>query len=281
MLVRKQKQKASGQTDLFNDSVAMEGPKIQFSEPKEPIPQREQLLWERELLGIYISQHPLASFELLLSEHTVPGVEIKAEYENKTVSVGGAVVDIREISTKNGQKMAFVKIADKSADFELVLFPNVYQQTVGIWERDRVILAKGKVSTRDRDGNSSQEVKILVDDAREVTEEQALAYQATGKAAKRPKPSVKSAENKVESTELKNDAVKPKLYIRLKDSKDHKALISIKKIVDTNQGESDVVFVLGPDEQKQAIKLPIRVNATQIVQKELSSIIGSQNVKLQ
>src|SRR5690606_36187782 len=139
----------------------------------------DQLVWERELLGLYLSQHPLEAFETFLEEHTLPLNSLKPEHDGKTVAIGGAIQDLREITTKNGQKMAFVKIEDRFHDTELILFPSMYQQTIGIWERDRVVLVRGKITAKDRDGNITSDITILVDDAREITPEQAEAYQAT------------------------------------------------------------------------------------------------------
>ena len=52
--------------------------------------------------------------------------------------------------------MAFVKIEDQTGEMEIILFPNALQQTIGIWERDRVVLVRGRVSTRGRDGQPSR-----------------------------------------------------------------------------------------------------------------------------
>ena len=65
---------------------------------------REQLLWERELLGLYLSQHPLELFETFLSEQTVPLNTITIEHDGKAVTVGGAITDVREITTKTAKK---------------------------------------------------------------------------------------------------------------------------------------------------------------------------------
>src|SRR5690606_9495959 len=106
--------------------------------------------------------------------------------DGRAVTIGGSILDVREIVTKNGQKMAFVKMEDKHGEIELILFPGSYQQTLGLWERDRVILARGKLSAKDREGNIGEEVKVMVDDAREITAEQAQGYQATGRKLKLP-----------------------------------------------------------------------------------------------
>jgi DNA polymerase-3 subunit alpha len=239
----------------------------------------EQLLWERELLGLYLSQHPLSAYELFLEEQAVPLVEIKPEHDGKSVQIGGAVSAIREITTKNGQKMAFVRLVDQYAEIEVILFPSIYQQTTGIWERDRVALIKGKVTAKDREGNLGTEVKILVDDAREVTPEQAAAYQATGKKQKALTATGKKVKTKAAATTPKTSTTSPsRLYIRLVSSGDHDTLVTLKQTIDAHPGDTEVVLVIG--EQKQIIRLPNRI-AHETGVPELQAVIGADSVKLQ
>lgn len=272
------KERASGQVDLFgglgDDTVIIKSTLSLESAPFT-YPQHEQLTWERELLGLYLSQHPMDAFEVLLAEQAIPINSLKAEHDGRSVSIGGAVVELREITTKKGQKMAFVKIADQFSEMELVLFPSVYQQTIGIWERDKVVIAKGKINAKDKDGNVTSEVKVMVDDAREITPDQANAYQATGKKKKTPTASKKVAAKVTPKTE----SVMPKLYVRVTSTEDTSTLMSLKQAIDDQRGETEVVLVLGPDTSKQIIRLPIRVEAEAVLP-NLSELVGADNVKL-
>ncbi len=281
---RLQKQQNSGQTDLFGmvvDEVAVK-PVLNLMAPAEKYDVREQLLWERELLGLYLSQHPLQIFEAYLAEQTIPLNTLKPEHDGKNVTIGGAIVDAREITTKNGQKMAFVKLEDQFGETELILFPSSYQQTIGIWERDKVVLARGKVSAKDRDGNIGDEVKILLNDAREITVAQAQAYQSTGKKIKGPGArGVKSAKVAVAPRPSAATSPSPKrLFIRLSDSKDQSTLLSLKETIDQNNGDMEVVLVLGDDSAKQVIKLPSGIADSETVIANLAQLVGSDNVKI-
>ncbi len=280
---RVQKQVNSGQTDLFgsiSESV-IEQPKLDLQKPPTVIDKREQLLWERELLGLYLTQHPLEIFELFLTEQTVALNTLKPEHDNKAVTIGGAVTAIREITTKNGQKMAFVKLMDLTAEVEIILFPSAYQQTVGLWELDRVVLIRGKVNARDRDGNKAEEIKVMVDDAREITSQQANAYQVTGKKPKTLKGGKVTIPNKVidKKPVLLNNP--ERLYIRLSSSNDEAKLITLKETIDTHQGETEVVLVLGDANTRQAIKLPGGIDRKSEGLAKLEQLVGADNVKLQ
>jgi DNA polymerase-3 subunit alpha len=277
---RLQKQMSSGQTDLFGnqEEVAIKA-QLSLESPIAQFDAREQLLWERELLGLYLSQHPLELFEKFLEEQTIALNTLKPEHDGKAVTIGGAIVDVREITTKNGQKMAFVRLEDRFGDVEVILFPNSFQQTLGLWERDKVVLIRGKVSSKDREGNIGQEVKIMVDDAREITTEQAQAYQTTGKKKKTPKAikKVVATASKTSAQEVTADA---RLYIRLATSEDEKVLRSLKQTLDGNSGGTEVVLVLGEAENKRAVKLPGRVKPDEEVLSGLRELVGADNVKL-
>jgi DNA polymerase-3 subunit alpha len=282
---RLQKQANSGQTDIFGGELGTGTPRVrlELQTPNTQGDSREQLLWERELLGLYLSQHPLELFETILAEQTVPLNALKAEHDNRSVSVGGAVNDIREITTKNGQKMAFVKLEDHHGEIEIILFPNSYQQTLGLWERDHVMLVKGKVNARDKAGNPTGDIKIIAEDAREITPQQASAYQPTGKKAKVPKIRLAAASSETISSTAA--PIKPvdtpaqeRVYIRLENTEDQKTLLSLKQTIDIHQGSMEVVLVLGEASGKQAIKLPGGIDASSEGLHKLTELVGEANL---
>jgi DNA polymerase-3 subunit alpha len=275
---RLQKQSLSGQVDLFGEAVdeLHVKPTLSLEQPIGSIDSRESLLWERELLGLYLSRHPLEIFEDYLAEQTVPLNTLKPEHDGKAVVIGGSVLDVREITTKNGQKMAFVRIEDRFGETEVILFPSTYQQTIGTWERDKVVLIRGKVNSKDRDGNRGEEVKIMVDDAREITVAQAEQYQTTGKKRKTPKASKQTVTAKAPAV-----VANPRLYIKLKSGGDTDALMSLKSAIDEFRGETDVVLVLGDADGRQIIKLPGGIDAKDEAVSRLTALVGAENIKLQ
>jgi len=310
---RVQKDKVSGQTDLFGnilneDAGASIRSSLKLDESAPKIDQHEQLKWERDLLGLYLSQHPLELYETFLEEQAVPLDTIKPMHDGKPVTIGGAVSDVREITTKNGQKMAFIKIEDAKSEIEAILFPSAYQKTLGLWERDRVVLIQGKVSAKDREGNIGDEVKIMVDDAREISAEQASLYQSTGRKPRALPTTVRgavakalsaraNAANNVASASVADktattsvpiiDAASPprnepmqRVYIRLPNAKDQEVLMSLKQVIDDHLGQTDVVLVLGDEAARQIIKLPTGVSHDEHVMGKLKTLAGADNVKV-
>jgi DNA polymerase-3 subunit alpha len=276
---RIQKEVASGQTDLFGNAIGQTvmKPRISLEKVVMDFTPRDVLQWERELLGLYLSQHPLTAYETYLSELAMPIDLLSVDMDGKLAIIGGTINDIREITTKNGQKMAFVKLEDLSGDMELVLFPAVYQQTAGIWERDRIILARGRINGKDRtSGGALPEPKILIDEAREITHEQVTAYQPTGK--KQKLPGVKKGGIAPAPV---NTGGNQKVYIRLENTADQPKLLALKQVIDKNNGQTDVVLVLGPNESKQVVKLPVGMAPTLQALSLLRELVGNEQVIVQ
>ena len=274
---RMQRQKDSGQTDLFGNSVESSvdvQPKLKLQDSVEPENVREQLQWERELLGIYLSQHPLEDYKVWLSEQAIPINQLLPEHHNKSVTLGGVILESKEILTKNGQKMAFVKIADEFSEIELILFPKVYSDSAELWKRDTVVIIGGKVSAEDKEGNVQKDLKILVDSAREVTHKEVINYIPNKKKIKPPKVKLKKIEKPKEPSKDQ------RLYIKLADGNNQNILLSLKRIIDLNEGKHEVVLVLGDEQDRQIIKLPMLFDYTDDSRQKIVDIVGEENVKL-
>lgn len=280
------KDKNSGQTDLFG-SGSDSSFKLQLSIPKTSInyTQHDYLQWERELLGLFLSKHPLEAFETLLSEKTVPISKIAPEHDGKSATIGGLISATRQITTKNGQAMAFVKLEDINGDeCELVVFPSVFKDFGEVFTSDKVIIANGRINATDKSGNVLPEAKLIVNSVELVTYEEANSYQSTGH-KKGLGSSSKKRENTTEPTnginlEWDNPFDKPKrLYLRMTNTGDNKLLQDLKVLLDSNSGGSEAVLVVGAD--KQVIKLPQKVNCDSQLMGSLKDLLGQDFVKFQ
>ncbi len=266
---RMQKDARSGQVDLFGGRAAS-GLLSQFrwDEAAPDIKPRDQLNWERELLGIYLSSHPLKDFEVYLAEKTTATTELSPEFDGMAVVVGGIINNLREVVTKNGSKMAFGRLADVFGEIELVIFPNTFKKMPVELKPDMVVLAKGRLDATFRGG--LEEIKLIVEELKEVLPEAAKNYKPTGK-----KPSISLAAQEPRP-DLKRQ--KEKLYIRVRDSEDQNRLAALKEKLDMHGGDTEVIIVTGPSDNKQAIRLPQSVNVNEQSLRELAAIFGPTNV---
>jgi DNA polymerase-3 subunit alpha len=275
---KKQRELDSGQTDLFGNSIEESSPTIEIVLGPEDViyTNHDYLQWERELLGLYLSDHPLSVYVPLLKEKTHPIVEISKEDDGKKASIGGIINTVRVIQTKKGDSMAFVGISDTTGDVELLVFPNTYEQTAWLWEQDKIVLIDGTVNSKDRDGNIVDDIKINVSTAREVILDEAKAFKASGKIKK----SIKEA--KVPKSKKKIEPKKDidRIFVRLESTKDSSRLLLLKQHIDKFEGDSEVVLVIGPPDNKQVIRVPDRTSRSNESIDELVELFGIENVKL-
>jgi DNA polymerase-3 subunit alpha len=115
----------------------------------EPASIQETLSWEKELLGLYISGHPLDQFKEKLQGKFSKIKNLKeSALEGKTVVLGGIIEEVKKIMTKSGDLMAFVKVADYSDQIESVIFPKILKESGDIIKLENCIAIKGNFSKR-------------------------------------------------------------------------------------------------------------------------------------
>lgn len=114
----------------------------------------QKLAWEKELLGLYVSGHPLDKFRERLAKRPINCDDvIKSVRPGTMVTLGGIISDARVILTKKNQNMAFVKLADLSGSIECVVFSDCYQDYQELFQADQLVVLSGRVS--DRGGDKS------------------------------------------------------------------------------------------------------------------------------
>lgn len=307
-----QKEAASGQTNLFGMLGGDDAASVQSTLHLQKAPvkhdDKERLMWERELLGLYISAHPLDRYETYLSEQTQPLTQLVPEYDSRMMTVGGIISTVRTIVTKSGSKMAFVGIEDKFGEGEIIVFPNLYEKVGAKLVQDAVIRVSGKNSARDRDGNLGNESKLIADDIIAITDNDINGYESTGRKMDAPKISAAVKKERREAyrnqkngaspkSAVKNDATKPqpkthsapvnvapeipasKLFVYIKDPNDHSRLVKMKSVCGENAGTTDVVLVLG-EKEKSAMRLPFKVDANDNLLSQLKNTLGEECVVL-
>lgn len=122
---------------------------LHLDKAPEEISEKQMLAWEKELLGLYVSGHPLDEFKEKFSKQETSIKNIKeTAKENQIVVVGGLLEEVRPVLTKGGDKMLFLKIADLTDSIEAVVFPSVYAEFKNIFEPDQCIAIKARLSLR-------------------------------------------------------------------------------------------------------------------------------------
>ena len=118
-------------------------------QPSSVSAEKSQLLaWERELLGLYLTEHPLQEFANAIQDIVVPWRYLSYYRSGDTVAVMGLVESIRQITTKGGEPMLFVKLSDLGGGGEVVVFPSILKTTAAVWQKDKPIIMAGRMSDR-------------------------------------------------------------------------------------------------------------------------------------
>ncbi len=111
---------------------------------------RKQLLeWEKELIGVYISKHPLSYLsELFKDQITHTTADIGEEHDKQKVALGGTIKEARRITTKKGDTMCVVQLEDMFGTIGVTVFPRVYEETADLWVEGVVVVVRGEVQIR-------------------------------------------------------------------------------------------------------------------------------------
>ena len=158
-----QKQHASGQTSLFGDQLNVPLPPLRLS-PASPASSAEKLVWEKELLGLFVSGHPLRNYQTQLGlEQGLTAIKDISPQKSSIVKIGGIVTKVQKIVTKTGKPMLFSWLEDLTSKIEVVVFPGILEKNPAIWQENSVLVVKGKLN--ERDGSP----KILCDEVKLLT----------------------------------------------------------------------------------------------------------------
>ncbi|MFZ2126591.1 MAG: DNA polymerase III subunit alpha [Candidatus Microsaccharimonas sp.] len=292
-----QKEALSGQTDLFGGmaDVASIQPTVSMIPAPVKHTEKERLTWERELLGLYISAHPLDNYDAYFEEQTIPIAEVTKDADSKLLTVGGLISSIRSIITKSGTKMAFIKLEDKTGETEIIVFPNLYEQLGARLLQDVVIRSKGKVTARDRDGNMTSDIKMIADEIHIVEDDELRNYESNGRKMAMPTMRVQATRSKwakkgasdepgpslpaASRAPIVVDEAPKKLYVHVKDPEDADALLKVKEACGDFPGFTDIVLVLGADKHS-AIKMPFKVETSDELIGRLVKVLGEDAVVL-
>ena len=160
---REQRLRESGQTtmfDLFGDSVDAPLPSLEL-EPAEGS-RAEMLAWEKEMLGVYVSEHPFAGAAAALSQHvTAVCNEVTLELAGREIVLAGMVASTRNLLTRDGKTFCAATLEDLSGSVEVTVWPDLFEQTRDLWNEGNILILLARIRERgERLQVSAQQVAI-------------------------------------------------------------------------------------------------------------------------
>jgi len=233
------KLKASKQTSLFASSQTDSRPPLKLTNSNKT-DKDDKLSWEKELLGLYVSEHPFSKYANELTVQTVPLNNLNELPGEPNVTVAGLITKTKEINTKKGEAMAFCSIEDLTGNTELIAFPETYRRYRSQLINDNIIMVRGKLSSK------NGERKILINSLQ-------LLSDASLKKNNEPKTS--------EEEPLKKTTSFPKeCSIKLPANISTDAMQQLKALIMRWSGQTKVYFEIYQNGFWKKIATPYRLN---------------------
>ncbi|MED0706126.1 DNA polymerase III subunit alpha [Aneurinibacillus aneurinilyticus] len=151
------------QIDFFTQESSSAEKAPEIPEGIADFAQKEKLLQEKELLGLYLSGHPLDNYRGVCERLSfLPLGQLREMQDKQSIRLAGMVVGVRSIMTRHGQPMAFVQLEDQTSRVEVVVFPGVYHHASQLLEKGRLLAVEGKAN------HQGEEVKCIADRIKDI-----------------------------------------------------------------------------------------------------------------
>lgn len=284
------KNKSLGQQSLFGNISSMQHNHLAL--PSRAITaddKNEYLKWEKELLGLYVSGHPLSRYSQYFKKFgtTIKGLKYKGE--GSQVKLGAIINSVKKVMTKTNRMMVFAEIEDLTDKTEAVVFAKVLDKNPTVWTENNIIVMTGKVNYRDN------EIKILVDEARLITEKELkssdinippnsqppIAGQVSDKGINYS-ASKYSVEKNGGSAAVGNSSSAPKIIIKISSEWGKEKMTELKNTIEKlEKGIHQVILNIESPAGIKTIKTPYAVNYTAELQAVLEKMVKKENIRVE
>ncbi len=271
---REQRLRETGQSTMFDLwGETMPVPMSRLNLEAAGISVKEKLTWERDMMGVYLSEHPFSSFAgKPAPENTILCGQIDAELAGQTVVVAGMVDSVNYLFTKDRRPFASAVLEDLDGRVEVMVWPKVYESTRELWQEGNILLVEGKVRLRD------DKVQLSCDSVRHYQPE---ATQSEEVATPEPDETMLVAEETPADTALTKSH---RLVISLTQTSDEDSdVASLRKLIDTLKdfpGEDEVSLRLENGEKIDKLKLANTSYCPELHQR-LVELVGEDGLRIE
>jgi DNA polymerase III subunit alpha len=228
----------SGQNSLFGKSLTVG--RLRLREVP-PATMDEMLVWEKEILGFFVSAHPLDNYrEVLKSFQCVK--DLGQNDLGRFVTMGGIISRLKKMLTKKNDPMAFFSLQDLTGTLEAIVFPKVMEKAVPLLVNDKIVQVSGRISDKEED------LKLIVDEIKELPSDQ-LYFMALSEMEK----------NK-------------QVVLHMNTVSDKEILETIRDIVQNYPGNAQVYLSIGSGPHAKRIKTQTQVRISNELLRELRNV---------
>jgi DNA polymerase-3 subunit alpha len=157
-----QKSKNNNQMGLFGSTGSKTAIATFRLDKAREATKAEKLIWEKELLGLFVTSHPLDDYRAVMEKKCIPVANLKNNPAARLVKTGGVITTIKKILTKAGKPMLFMGLEDLTDKIEVVVFTTVLEKNPLVFKENKVVFVYGRLDSRDG------EVKIVADNVEEI-----------------------------------------------------------------------------------------------------------------
>ncbi len=226
--------------------------------PPTPTEDSTKLAWERELLGLYITAHPFATYAEVLNGTLLPLGELQGLSGEPAVTIGGLISATKQVTTKKGEQMLFATIEDTTSSTEVICFPSSYREFARLLQPDSVVAVRGRLSRRDG------ERKVILQSIQVLTN---------------PSTAVSDIKRWLNGTSLFERRTGTELIITLPAGTAPAAVQELKDLLNAHAGTAPVNFEMLENGAIRRVATPFRVNPSPELLSACQELLGHGSVR--
>lgn len=257
----KDKQKAveGGQANLFADTPGAGDFNLKLKRVP-PASKDDLLAWEKELLGLYITEHPFARYSHLVSGRVTPILELKSLQKGAECAIGGIVSSSKKILTKKNETMSFVKIEDETGSVEVIVFPRIYAKSLELWQEGKPVFISGKLSEKD------EELRFIAESVESLLS--GVVLQNAVNVQVNEAPPVPRA-------------LPAAMMVKIKEMSDPHFFEDLRRVLIRYPGDRQVVLLFPQGAEARKVETDYRVADTEELRRALEQLAGTGSVSTQ
>jgi DNA polymerase III subunit alpha len=280
------REKEQNQTSLFDLAPDLEKSKLRLKEyPRAP--KNEYLAWEKEYLGLYITNHPYSDQAKALEGYVINCNQVEQQQVNKHIRIAGMISICKRITTKKGDPMAFLTLQDMTETTEVIVFPRTLKEFDHLLYDGNTVLISAKVNEREGEKSliSNSIIQLTDDDIEEIVNMlDSGNWIIDDKPSAPPPPSEFSdppQPTQPPSPQEPSESTTSGISVKLRGKPSHEMIAELRDVFQSSPGRERVYFLVESAGQYRRVETDYTVENTPNLIQALNNIVGRENVEVE